>query len=521
MNKHTLFIAIIAGVIGALLLAIGILRYNDIYKNHTILSENSTQNLAHDTELFVHEHQRLVKLFGSIHVELIRALADDPENTELEEKLFSAAEKFFPNLFSLTVSDENGNRYIEDFTGRVGDFCLNDLKEFVKSKNNFPRIHPNAEGYHFDILSEITSNEKNFILFISFRSHILSKAILSAQVPGHQLLITYPTENGLIEATSNGPRNTLDRDSYLLSDKESARSMSKTKIEGTSWFAEDLHKPKLFHDIKMKIIVQFSFIYIMLLGICTLLIIIIRKEALLKSVAEAHKNSFVSSVSHELRTPITSISGTISLVANGVTGEIPPKAKEMLDMAQRNCSRLTFLINDLLDVQKIEAGMMQYDIKEHDIAGILEKSIKACDQFITQYNVKYNLNITEIDFKTSRVIVKIDENRIIQVLHNLFSNAAKYGAKNDIIDVKLWLGEDVAIIDVIDHGEGIPPDIKKDLFRTFSRSTVHADKNIQGTGLGLNISKKIIEKHGGSISVKSSPGHTCFTVTLPISEIIN
>jgi len=521
MNKHTLSIVIVSVVVGVLLFVIGVLRYSDFHKNQVILASNSTQNLAHDTELFVKEHQRLVKLFGELHIELISALAADPDNADLEDKLFAAARDFFPNLFTLSISDENGNRYIEDFNGLVGDLCIDDIKEFVKSKKNYPRIHPNAEGYHFDILTEISNSEKTFILFISFHSQILSKAILSAQATGHQLLITYPTENGLIEATSSGPRNTLDRDSYLLSDEESARSMSKTKIEGTSWFAEDLHEPDLFNNVKTEIIIQFSLIYFMLLGICVLLLIIVRKEALLKCVAEAHKNNFVSSVSHELRTPITAISGSISLVANGVTGELSPKAKELLDTAQKNCTRLTFLINDLLDVQKIEAGMMQYDLKEHDIAVILDKAVNACEQFVSKYKVKYNLTITEADFKTSRVIVKIDENRISQVLLNLLSNAAKYGAKNDIIDVKLWLGEDAAFIDIIDHGDGIPPDVKKDLFKTFSRSTVHADKNIQGTGLGLNISKKIIEKHGGHISVRTSPGRTCFTVSIPVSEIIN
>jgi len=517
MNKYTLFITIIAGVIGALLLAIGILRYDDIYKNHVVLSENATLNLARDIETFVEERQRLVKLFGEVHFDLINQLASDPENHALENKLFKEIERFFPNFFSVTISDEAGNRYIDDFDGNLGDLCLNDIKEFVSSKQNLPRIHPNIDSYHFDILSEITGNNKTIILFISFRAHILSEIVRSAQTPGHQLLITHPTKNGLIEVTSSGSRDVLDRDSYLLTDEEHARSMSKTKITGTKWFAEDLHEENLFHNIKIVIISQFTFMYVMLLGICIFMLILVRKEALLRKFAEDHKNNFVSSVSHELRTPITSINGTISLVANGVTGEVSPKAKEMLDMAQRNCTRLTFLINDLLDVQKIEAGKMDYDMKEHDIAEVLEKSVTTCEQFVSQYNVNYELSIPKSDFKDSKVILKIDDNRIMQVLHNLLSNAAKYGAKNDVINVKLWLHEDGIVIDIIDHGEGIPADIRKNLFNKFSRSAIHADKNIQGTGLGLNISKKIIERHHGTITVKSAPGHTCFSIALPIT----
>lgn len=517
MNKHTLFIAIIASVIGALLLAIGMLRYNDIYENHIVLSENSTTNLAHDIKTFVEERQRLVKLFGEIHFDLISQLASDPENHAIENRLLKEVKSFFPNFFSVSLTDENGNRYIDDFDGKLGDLCLNDIMEFVASKNNQPRIHPNSDSYHFDILSEIKNDNKTIILFIGFRAHVLSEIVRSAQTPGHQLLITHPTQNGLIEVTSSGSRDALERESYLLTDEEHTRSMSKTKIVGTKWFAEDLHEENLFHNIKTLIISQFAFIYIILLGVCILMMILVRKEALLRKLAESHKNNFVSSVSHELRTPITAINGTISLVANGVTGEVSHKAKEMLEMAQKNCTRLTFLINDLLDVQKIEAGEMVYDIKEHDIADVLEKAVETCGQFVSQYNVNYNLSITQSDFKDSKVMLKIDENRIIQVLHNLLSNAAKYGEKNDVINVKLWLHEDGIVIDIIDHGEGIPTDIREDLFKKFSRSSIHADKNIQGTGLGLNISKKIIEKHHGTLTVKSAPGHTCFTITLPIA----
>lgn len=517
MNKHILFVVVIAGVIGALLLAIGTLRYNDFYNNQIVLANKSTQSLAHDTEIFVREQQRLVKLFGDDHFDLIYQLSNNPENSAIEDEFFKEVKRFFPNYFSATISDKNGKRYLADFDGKIGDLCLTDIKGFVASKNNFPRIHPNFDAYHFDVLSEITKNNKTIILFISFRSHVLSNAIVSAQSPGHQLLITYPIDNGLIEVASSGSRDTLDRDSYLLSDAESARSMKKTKIQGTSWYAEDLHQPDLFYNIKKEIVLQFSFIYIVLISVCVFMIIIVKKEERLRKIAEAHKNNFISSVSHELRTPITAISGTISLVANGITGDVSQKSKEMLDIAYKNCTRLTFLINDLLDVQKIEVGMMEYDIKEHDIAVILDKSINASEQYVAQYNVKYNLIITEYDFKTSKVIVNVDENRIIQVLNNLLSNAAKYGAKDDTIDVKLWLSEDNVIIDIVDHGDGIPSDVRKNLFRKFSRSTTHADKNIQGTGLGLNISKKIIEKHNGSITVKSSAGQTCFTITLPVS----
>jgi len=515
MNKHTFIVVIIASIIGIVLISVGVLRYNDIYQNQVVVANKSTQNLAYNAELFVLEHQRLVELFAEDHADLVFQLAKNPENDQLEEKLLAKVKRYFPNSFAMTVSDKNGNPYIEDFDGMLGELCLDDLNKFSISKKNSPRIHPHIDAYHFDIMSEVSSKNKNVILFISFKAHVLSNAVRSSQAPGHKLLITYPIGNGLIEVTSGGTRDVLKRDSYLLTDEEHGRSLSKTKINGTSWFAEDFYQQNFLSDIKFEIAIQLIILYILLLGMSALLVRTINKEEKLKKEAEHNKNAFISSVSHEIRTPITSISGTISLVTNGITGEISPKTKEMLDAAQRNCTRLTFLINDILDIQKIEAGEMEYKIKEHNIVTTLQESITSCAQFVEKYNVKFNLIIPEEDFIKNIIFVNIDKNRIIQVLHNLLSNAAKYGAKDDTIDIKLQLKEGIVILDIIDHGAGIPDDIKNNLFVKFSRSASHVDKNIQGTGLGLNISRQIINKHGGTLTATSSPEKTCFTLTLP------
>jgi len=517
MNKHTLFVLSIASLFAILLIAIGLLRYDDAYKNQMALAAKSVQNLAYDTKAFIQERERLVRLFGNDNIALIRTLAENPDDSDTEQLLHQKAARFFPKYFSLTIADKNGNLYIEDFDGLMGELCITDIQKFTKTKKNSPRIHPHTDVYHFDIMALLNDNNKEFILFISFQADILSNAIRSAQVPGHQLLLTYPTTgNNLIEVTAGGARNVLTRDNFILQDDEVSRTMQSSKIEGTDWLAEDLHSPDLFNVIRNTIIMQFSLIYMILIAICILMIINVRKEESRRIKAEQHKNNFVSSVSHELRTPITAVNGTLSLVLSGVTGDIGSKSKEMLAIAQRNCNRLTYLINDLLDLQKIEAGKMKYNIKEHDIIEITENAIENCLQYAKEFNVSYNLNINTSGLDSKKITANVDDSRITQVIVNILSNAAKYGAENDTIDVKIETDPDNVSINIIDHGDGIPAEIEKLLFEKFTRAKVHSENNIKGTGLGLNISKNIIEKHSGTISVKSVPGHTCFSIRLPI-----
>jgi len=206
------------------------------------------------------------------------------------------------------------------------------------------------------------------------------------------------------------------------------------------------------------------------------------------------KNEFVSIVSHELRTPMTAIVGSLGLIASGTTGQLAPKAKILVDIAHRNSERLVRLINDILDMEKIESGKMDFSMRIQPLAGILESAVEANRAYGMQYNVQFILQDP-----LPAVQVNADKDRLMQVMNNLLSNAAKFSPRNGKVMVDLDLYPDVCRISVTDHGKGIPKAFHKRIFQKFAQVDSSATREKDGTGLGLSIAKAIIEKHGGQI----------------------
>ena len=144
------------------------------------------------------------------------------------------------------------------------------------------------------------------------------------------------------------------------------------------------------------------------------------------------KDEFISVVSHELRTPLTSIRGALGVVTAGVFGALPDKVNEMLNIASNNCSRLSDLINDILDMEKIKAGKMEFNFQNWDIIPVVQEAIDASFEYAKQYNVEYKV-LESLD----SAIVKVDKSRLIQVLFNLLSNAAKFSHENATVNVSV------------------------------------------------------------------------------------
>ncbi len=210
---------------------------------------------------------------------------------------------------------------------------------------------------------------------------------------------------------------------------------------------------------------------------------------------EKLKNEFVSTVSHELRTPLTSIRGSLSLINAGAVGEIPDKAKKMLAIAGNNTERLLLLINDILDVQKIESDEISFKFSSVDVMSLLETAILNNVAYAQKHDVEFKI-IKKLD----GVRLFADADRIIQVLNNLLSNAAKFSPKGEIVEISvLRHGNDILRISVTDYGSGIPESFQPRLYEKFTQSDSSDTRQKGGTGLGLSISKAIVEKHGGRI----------------------
>jgi PAS domain S-box-containing protein len=238
--------------------------------------------------------------------------------------------------------------------------------------------------------------------------------------------------------------------------------------------------------------------------------VIIRDITQRKEV-ERMKNEFVSTVSHELRTPLTSIQGSLGLIANGVTGVLPPAARPLVEIAHKNCQRLILLINDLLDMEKIAAGKMKFSLKPQDLLPLVEHSIEANRSFGAQFGVKFILDSRAPDAR-----VNVDADRIIQVLTNLLSNASKFSPPDGTVTITVRRAAQGVRVEVADRGAGIPEEFRSRIFQKFSQADSSDMRQKGGTGLGLSISRTIIEKHRGTIGFESETGRgTSFFILLP------
>lgn len=241
----------------------------------------------------------------------------------------------------------------------------------------------------------------------------------------------------------------------------------------------------------------------------------LRQAKALSEEASAAKSAFLSTVSHELRTPLTSIRGSLGLLAGGKAGEFSSKASKLIGIAHNNSERLVHLINDILDMEKIESGKMVFDFQEQSLRAALDPALETARAYLPDRLVKV---IVVDDAPGARVEVDVD--RLHQVVSNLFSNAIKFSPREGF--VQLWLSSDpaegTAKISVIDQGPGIAEEFQGRLFGKFEQFDSSNTRREGGTGLGLSISKALVEKMGGSISVETEPGKgATFTVTLPLA----
>lgn len=230
---------------------------------------------------------------------------------------------------------------------------------------------------------------------------------------------------------------------------------------------------------------------------------------------ERMKNEFISTVSHELRTPLTSIRGALALIAGGVVGELPAAAKPLVEIAHKNSERLILLVNDILDMEKIEAGKMEFDMQPVKLMPLLKQALEGNHAYAEQYQVRYELE-GELASNLSGAMVRVDANRMMQVLANLLSNAAKYSPAGGKVRVAVErMGHRIRVA-VKDNGPGISDEFKGQIFQKFAQADSSDTRKKGGTGLGLSIAKAIVEQMGGSIGFDSQPNvQTVFYVEFP------
>ncbi len=242
-----------------------------------------------------------------------------------------------------------------------------------------------------------------------------------------------------------------------------------------------------------------------------------RTAALSQAMQEAEranrvKSEFLSTVSHELRTPLTAIAGSIGLMSGGALGPLPPAIQGMLDIAQKNSQRLTFLINDLLDMEKLLAGKLNFDMLGQELMPLVEQSIADNHAYGSQYGVRYVLAK-----RLDGVCVEVDAQRVQQVMANLLSNAAKFSPRNAVVSVEVGMHQGRVRVSVHDEGVGVPVEFQSRIFQKFSQADASDTRQKGGTGLGLAITRELVERMDGEVGFASDPGQgACFYFDLPL-----
>jgi PAS domain S-box-containing protein len=225
---------------------------------------------------------------------------------------------------------------------------------------------------------------------------------------------------------------------------------------------------------------------------------------------ERMKNEFVSVVSHELRTPLTSIRGALGLLASGKMGNFPEKPQRMLDIAVNNTDRLVRLINDILDIERIDSGRTAMQKRELDIADLMHQAIDVMRAMAEK-------NSVTLEAIPVRCRIEVDSDRIIQTFTNLLSNAIKFSPAGSVVSIGGKLDGTRLHVYVKDQGRGIPQDKIESIFERFHQVDASDSREKGGTGLGLAICRTIVQQHGGQIWAESTVGEgSTFHIELPL-----
>jgi PAS domain S-box-containing protein len=241
-------------------------------------------------------------------------------------------------------------------------------------------------------------------------------------------------------------------------------------------------------------------------------VLLVIRDISIRRQTERLKDEFVATVSHELRTPLTSISGSLGLLAGQWASTLPPSAARLLTIAHTNSQRLVRLINDILDIEKLESGRVVFNLSQVAVGALAGQAIEDVRGFADSYGVHVRLGVI-----SNGVDVNADPDRLAQVITNLLSNAIKFSpAGGEVLVAVEKIADDVRI-SVRDHGSGIPDEFKAHIFEKFAQADATNTRQKGGTGLGLSIVKQIVERLGGKIGFDDAPGGgAIFYVDLPV-----
>ncbi len=398
---------------------------------------------------------------------------------------------------------------------RVAMLLMNEKNEFTKRRTEVAAFHKNGQEVPIEITLTPHSSDDNWI-FSAFvrdisdrkKSELMAKQLTSI-VNASQDAIIGENLDGTIISWSPGAERMYGYKASQMLGANIQLIIPGNKIEEFEEIANLIKNGESVNDFEtIRIKADGSTLEVSQavspvkneFGVIQGISVIARDITHRKEV-EKRINEFYSTVSHELRTPLTSIRGALSLVADEIVEPNSDEAKEMIRIARNSSERLVSIINDILDLRKIEAGKLELHKEKVTAESIVKRSIELMDGMARTANVTLSSSID------SELTLSADSSRLLQVMTNLLSNAIKYSEANDLVNITVQENEyGFARFSITDEGPGIPVEYQNKLFEKFQQIDSSDTRPKEGTGLGLAISKAIISQHGGEIGMHSQPG---------------
>ncbi len=494
MKGYLTFTLVVLCLVSIVLAWFSVERLNDFKAYHQAIAEESTDDIATEVARYVGEKKRLVKLFAEEYAGLIHELAISPEDDRVRESLEQRIATYFPDYFGFTVTDPAGRPFIEDFDGFVGDICLNDIEDYVRTGAQKTRIHPNAFVYHFDVMTRFTHAGEERIFFVSFHADILGGLVKNAQATGHQLMLIYPPGGQLIEVTSDGARVNWMRNDYRLSVTEQSLILAKKAVQDTGWDTVNLRLPGLYEDYRKQLTRESLVIFLLFMSIGFIMLIYVNREENLRRDAEHDKAQFLSGLGRDMRTPLEELEASLAGLQRSAKDTPDVEARTLTESAFANSQQLKLLTRDLLEFENIRSGKLVFDKQPLELATLLQK----CADTIEAQASGIRLAVREVP---AGLTVLVDAERICQAIGRLLAGAGRPGGETVALELEARVHDDFVRVSLNDLGAGDPSGLRQGLLGRIVQKGRRDARLPEDIGPGMSVVRYIIEKHGGTLGL--------------------
>lgn len=525
-----LLVMVVLLITGVVLVWSAASREKEFLESQRNMVESSVNGVAHQISIKITDLRQSIKLFALKEQELLREVVENFDNLDAYDKLVTITKDEFPNAVAITIADQLGEPYIEDFDGFILDICLKDIKTFSGMRHP-PEvfIHPNPLAYHFDIMVKVDIGlGEQTIFFVSFSPELISSILNNGELYSHKLMLIKEDSDNLVEVTSKGSRDHLSIDKIRLTEEEHNAILFSRKVPNTSWQLVDIPVNNYIARHNRETWNQTLFVLGLLLSFSILILYLqhrIEKRAKRKTDtaiqekraaedASKAKSLFLANMSHEIRTPLTAIIGygeTLLRSDQSIQDRV-----DSVNTIINSGEHLLNLINDILDVSKIEAEKLVLDKCEVSPFTIIQEVENIIAGQAKRKGIEFSL---AYDFPLPATI-ESDEIRVKQILLNLCSNAIKFTEKGFIricLRYEKTMGRLYFIVQ--DSGIGMSQETMDVVFDSFTQADSSTTRKYGGTGLGLTLSKQLARLLGGDIDVDSKLGiGSTFALFLPAAE---